>query len=90
MAGGISGLASLATDLGDWHRAVVLHGAAKAIFDQTGLQLDALDALYRQESLGKARAALGDEQTQREHARGMALSLEQVIDLALGEALPGT
>ncbi len=87
MASAIDGLASLATDLGDWHRAAVLHGAAQALLDQTGVQLEPLDARYRQESLGQACAALGDEQAQQAYARGMTLSLDQVIDLALSDAV---
>ena len=90
MAGAIDGLASLATDLGDWHRAAVLHGAAQALLDQTGVQLEPLDDRYRQESLGQARAAVGDEQVERAYAHGMALSLGHVIDLALGGVPPGT
>jgi hypothetical protein len=90
MADAINGLASLATGLGDWHRAAVLHGAAQALIDQTGLQPEGLDDRYRQESLVQARAALGDEQAQRAYACGMALGLDQVIDLALGRVPPGT
>jgi len=90
MAGAIDGLASLATDLGNWHRAAALHGAGQALLDKTGVQLEALDDRFRQESLGQARAAVGDAQVQRAYARGMALSLGQVIGLALGGALPGT
>jgi predicted ATPase/DNA-binding XRE family transcriptional regulator len=90
MAGAINGLACLATDLGRWHRAAVLHGAAQALLDQMGVQRERLDDRYRQESLGQARAALGDEQAQQAHACGMALSLDQAIDLALGAALPAT
>jgi predicted ATPase/DNA-binding XRE family transcriptional regulator/Tfp pilus assembly protein PilF len=85
MASAINGLASLATDLGDWQRAATLHAAAQTLLDQTGVQWEALDAGARQESLGQARAALGEEQAQRAYARGMALSLDQVIDLALGK-----
>jgi predicted ATPase/transcriptional regulator with XRE-family HTH domain len=90
MAGAIDGLASLATDAGDWHRAAMLHGAAQALLDRTGVQLEPLDDRYRQESLGQARAAIGDEQVQRAYARGMALGLDQVIELALGGVRPGT
>jgi predicted ATPase/Tfp pilus assembly protein PilF len=89
MAGAIDGLASLAADLGDWHRAAVLHGAAQALLDQTGIQLEVLDDRNRQESLDRARAAAGDAQVQRAYARGVALSLDQVIDLALGGVLSG-
>jgi len=83
MASAINGLASLATDLGHWRRAATLHAAAQALLDQTGVQWEPLDAGYRQESLGQARAALGKEEAQRAYARGLALSLDQVIDLAL-------
>jgi hypothetical protein len=68
----------------------VLHGAAQALLDQTGVQLEPLDDRHRQESLSQARAAVGDEQVERAYARGMALSLGQVIDLALGGVPPGT
>jgi predicted ATPase/class 3 adenylate cyclase len=90
MASAINGLASLATDLGDWHQAAVLHGAAQALIDQTGVQWQELEARNRQESLHQARAALGDQQAQRAYGCGMALSLDQVIDLALGGVPPGT
>ena len=89
MAGAINGLATLATDQGDWHRAAVLYGAAQALIGQTGVRLEELDDRYFQESLHQARAAVGDEQVQRARTRGMALSLDQVIDLALGEVPPG-
>ena len=68
----------------------LLHGAAQALLDQLGAQREGLDDRYRQASLGQARAAVGDEQAQRAYARGMALSLDQVIDLALGGFLPST
>jgi predicted ATPase/transcriptional regulator with XRE-family HTH domain/Tfp pilus assembly protein PilF len=90
MAGAINGLASLATDHGDWHRAAVLHGASRALQDQTGVQRGELDSRYRQDSLGQARAALGDEEVHRAYARGMALSVDQVIGLALGTVPPST
>jgi hypothetical protein len=90
MAEAILGLACLAGDLDDWQRATVLHGAAQALLDQTGVPWDTSDARYRQESLDQARATLGDEQFQRAYARGMALSFDQAIGLALEGAPPGT
>jgi hypothetical protein len=68
----------------------MLHGAAQALLDQTGAPWDTFDARYRQESLDQAGAALGDEQLQRAYARGMALSFDQAIDLALDEIPPST
>jgi hypothetical protein len=90
MAEAIGGLACLDGDLGYWHRAAMLHGAAQALLDQTGVPWGPLDARYRQESLDQAGAALGDEQLQQAYARGMALSFDQAIDLALGKSLPAT
>jgi len=90
MAYAIVGLACLAGDLGDWPRAAMLHSAAQALLDQTGVPWDTFDARYRQESLDQASAALGDEQFQRAYARGMTLSFDQAIDLALEPVPPGT
>ena len=90
MAEAMLGLACVAGDLDDWHRAAMLHGAAQALRDQTGVPWDTLVAPYRQESLDQAAAALGDEQFHRAYARGMALSFDQAISLALDEILPGT
>jgi len=85
MALAILGLAYVAGDLGDWHRAAVLHGTAQALLDQTGVAWATFDARDRQESLGQADAALGEEQFQRAYARGTALSFDQAISLALDE-----
>lgn len=90
MALAILGLACLAGDLGDWHRAAVLHGAAQAQLDQTGVPWDTFDARYREESLNQAGAALGDEPFQRAYAHGMALSFDQTIALALDQIPPST
>jgi hypothetical protein len=90
MAEAMEGLACLAGDLGDWHKAVVLRGAAQALLDQTGAPWPPDTARYRQESLDQAGAALGDEQFQRAYARGMALSFDQAISLALNGISPST
>jgi hypothetical protein len=84
------GLACLAADLRDWHRAAILHGIAQALTEQTGTPWEHSDERRRQESLDQARQALGGEQTQRAHTRGMALSFDQAIDLVLGEVPPAT
>jgi nucleotide-binding universal stress UspA family protein len=51
--------------------------------DRTRSPFHELEARYRQDSLDKLRAHLGDEQLERAYARGMALSLDQALDLAL-------
>jgi len=82
------GLACLAADAGDWHRAAVLHGAAQAFLDQTGRPWEELEARYRQDSLDLVRAHLGQQQSELAHAIGMALSSGDALDLASGKAAP--
>jgi predicted ATPase len=89
MAYAILDLACLAGDAGDWDRAAALHGAAQAFLDRTSNQWVELAARFRRDSLGQARAHLGDEQLERAYAQGMALSPEKVLDLALSRAGPG-
>ena len=88
MAEASLGLACLAGDAGDWDRAAALHGVAQAFIDRTGSPWQEFDARYRQDSLDQARAHLGDEQLERACAKGMALSLEKALHLALPGAGP--
>jgi predicted ATPase/DNA-binding XRE family transcriptional regulator len=83
MAYSILGLACLAGDTGDWDRAAGLHGAAQAFLDRVGNRWQEVEARYRRDSLAQVRAHLGDEQLERAHAQGMALSVDQALDLAL-------
>jgi predicted ATPase/class 3 adenylate cyclase len=87
------GLACLATDAGDWHRAAELHGVAQAFLDRTGLPWEELEARYRQDSLDQVRAHLGQEQSEQAHARGMALNSDEAFSVASGKPvqpdLPG-
>lgn len=78
------GLACLAADLGEWHRAATLHGAAKALHDQTGHRWEVFPSRQRAESLNQIAAALGDQQLERDYAQGTALSFDDAIDLAIG------
>jgi hypothetical protein len=86
--GAIHGLACLATDLGDWHRAAVLHGANRALLSQMGARMAPFDEWRRQESLGRIAAALGGDQLQQAYIQGTGLSFDHVIDLALGKSSP--
>jgi predicted ATPase/DNA-binding CsgD family transcriptional regulator len=87
MAYGFLYLTCVTGDLGDWDRAAVLHGSVQKFQDWAGSPWDGFDARYWQDSLAQARARMGDEQLERAYARGMALSLEKALDLALsGEA----
>ena len=83
MAYACLGLACLAGDQGDWHRAAVLHGTAQACRDRTRLPWLEFEARDRRDSLDHARAHLGDEQLERAYAQGMTLSPGQGLDLAL-------
>jgi tetratricopeptide (TPR) repeat protein len=81
------GLACLAADAGDWHRAGVLHGAAQAFLGPTGQPWEELEARYREDLLGQVRAHLGQEQFEQANAQGMALSSDEALDLASGKPL---
>jgi predicted ATPase/class 3 adenylate cyclase len=83
------GLACLAADTGDWHRAAVLHGVAQAFLDRAGLPWEELEARYRRDSVDQVRAHLGQEQSDRAYAMGRAFSSDQAFDLASGKGLPG-
>jgi predicted ATPase/class 3 adenylate cyclase len=78
------GLACLAADAGDWHRAAMLHGVAQAFLDPSEQPWEELEARYRDDSLHQVRTSLGEEQAGRAYATGMTLSLDQALDLALG------
>lgn len=81
------GMACLAADLGDWYRAAKLHGVAQAFHDRTGEPWQEPEARYRRDSLNEVRARLGDEQFERAYAKGMALSLDEALDQALGRVV---
>ncbi|MGB6582555.1 MAG: adenylate/guanylate cyclase domain-containing protein [Streptosporangiaceae bacterium] len=78
------GLACVAADLGDPYRAAELHGVAQAFLDRTAEQWQEPEAGYRLDSLDKLRTSLGEEQFERAYAEGIALGLDQALDLALG------
>jgi len=86
MAYACLGLACLATDLGDWHRARLLHGVAQCFLDPTAEAWQDPETRYRRGSLGQRRARLGDEHADRAYAEGTAISLDQALDLAIGTA----
>jgi tetratricopeptide (TPR) repeat protein len=82
----VLGLAFLAGDAGDWDWAATLHGIAQAFKDRTGHPWQEDDARTRRESLDQARAHLGDEKLERAYSHGMALSLEEALDLVIPKA----
>ena len=78
----VLGLACLAEDTGEWPRACVLHGIAQAGLDRTGEPWQEPEVRYRRESLVQVRAHVGAAQFERDYARGMALSSDEILDLA--------
>ena len=80
------GLACLAADLGDWHRSATLHGVAQDFLGQSGGSWEGLEERYRQDSLAQVRAELGEELFGRAYAKGMALSPDELLQLAHGGA----
>ena len=65
-----------------------LHGVAQAFLDRTGEPWQEPEARYRQDSLDQVRAHLGEEQFDRAYAKGMTLSLDEALDVALGRLRP--
>ena len=88
MACAILGLGCLAGDLGNWERSALLHGVAQAFLDRSGEPWQDVEARYRQHNLAQVRSHLGDELFDRAYAKGMALSVEEALRMALGE--PGS
>ena len=82
------GLACLAADTGDWHRAAVLHGVAQAFLDRTGQPWQQPEARYRQDSLDVVRGHFGHEQFEQAYASGMALRSDEALDLAAASNHP--
>ena len=60
----------------------MLHGVAQAALDQTGEPWQEPEDSYRRESLAQVRTHLGAEQSERDYARGLALSPSEILDLA--------
>ena len=82
------GLACVAGDQGEWHRAGTLHGIAQGLLDRTGTSWEEFDARFRQESIDQARAHLGDAPFDRAYAQGVGLSPDDAVSLALQQDRP--
>jgi predicted ATPase/class 3 adenylate cyclase len=82
------GLGCLAGDLGDWHRAAVLHGATQALLDRVGDRWQEPEEGYRRDSISQIRAQLGDDRFELAYAEGMALGFDDAVNVALGGVRP--
>jgi predicted ATPase/class 3 adenylate cyclase len=83
----VLGMACLAADAGEWSRACELHGIAQAALYRTGERWQEPEERYRRESLAQVRAHLGQEQSERDYTRGMALSSEEIGPIAYGHGI---
>ena len=85
-------LAALEAEAGDARSGARLLARAKVLASRVGAAYDEGEALERRQTLARLEAALGPDQLESELAAGAALSLEDAIDLALGQsdlATPG-
>jgi predicted ATPase/class 3 adenylate cyclase len=77
------GLACTAGDLADWHRAAELHGVAQTCLGRTDGRWQDPEVRYREKSMAIVREHLGAARFDEVYARGMALSLDEGLSLAL-------
>jgi tetratricopeptide (TPR) repeat protein len=78
------GLACVVGDLGDWHRAAELHGAAQTFLDRVEQRWQDPEGRYRLESIDAIRASVGPERFDASYRAGTALNFDEAIALALG------
>jgi predicted ATPase/class 3 adenylate cyclase len=87
LAYAVLGLACLAGDLGDWHRAATLHGVAQAFLESIGDRWwQEPEEGYRSGGIGQTRAQLGDDAFELAYAEGKSLGFDDAIDAALARA----
>ena len=77
------GVACTAIDQDDWQRGAVLLGHAEAYRDLSGTPWLSPEVHYRQLSMDRARAQLGEDEFERAYAEGRDPSPEEAVDLAL-------
>ncbi len=79
---GLIGAARLLAARQQWEDAAVLHRAAEAILDETGLALFGTDKQLSDQLVADAEAALGTQPFQMASARGRALDAPSASALA--------
>jgi predicted ATPase/class 3 adenylate cyclase len=80
------GLAALRVQTGKASQAAKLAGVIERIFEETGFTLEPWERDLRERTLAEVRARLTDAEFEAELACGRALDLDQVIQLATGNA----
>ena len=71
--------AGLAAFLGEWERALRLHGAAEKLRQHSGLRLEPTDEAFLAPLIAKAREALDEASLAEVAAAGRALSYEDAM-----------
>jgi len=61
-----------------------LLGAAEALLESIGAVMDPADGMIYEQGVASARAQLSGEEFEKARAEGRAMSMEQIVDYALG------
>jgi non-specific serine/threonine protein kinase len=83
----LDGLAAVAVRRREWKRAGLLAGAARALREAIGYELEPIDRAFREAFMAEARAGRGRKTFESALAEGETLALEQAVRLALGGSL---
>jgi tetratricopeptide (TPR) repeat protein len=81
----LDGLGAVAARRGTWERAARLTGAAEAIREAIGYELERADRAFRDRYVAEARAELGEEAFASAVARGRAMTFDEAVRLAVEE-----
>ena len=80
------GFAALAAEKGDYVRAAKLSGAAESLGATIGYAIEPAEQMFRDAYIGKLRAAVPDDEFERERAAGRGLSTEEARGLAYSKS----
>jgi non-specific serine/threonine protein kinase len=86
----LDGMAAVAALDGAWERAARLAGAAEALRETIGYELEPADETFRRLYLAATRERAGDEVLRAAVAEGRAMTPEAAIEYALGEPESGS
>ncbi|MCA1850680.1 MAG: tetratricopeptide repeat protein, partial [Acidobacteria bacterium] len=84
----LDGFAALAAQRRDWERAAQLAGAAEALREAVGSDLENVDRVFRDQYVAEIRAALDETTFAAVYEQGRTLKTEQAIALALEPPSP--
>ena len=86
IAGALDGFGALATRRGEWERAARLAGAADALRESAGFELEPGDRPLRDKYVAEVRAALGERAFAGAEAEGRAMRVKEAVALAVEES----